>query len=116
MQQIGPFTDAGAPPGETTITASMETLAFDPAVTSTAGDPYGNAVDPANDGFGNPVEVAPGGTASIRVTITAPSTKGPQQGVLNIVTVPNLPSGTGGLPFTTTGEVVATLPYKYTVN
>lgn len=116
MQQIGPFTDAGAPPGETTITASMVTLAFDPAVTSSAGDPYGNAVDPANDGFGHPVEVAPGATASIRVTITAPQAKGLQQGVLNIVTVPNLPTGAGSLPFTTTGEVVATIPYEYTVH
>jgi hypothetical protein len=112
MQQIGPFTDAGAPAGETTITASMRTLAFDPAVTSSTGDPYGNAVDPNNDGFGNPVEVAPGASATIQVTI-APTAPGAVSGVLNVVTVPNLPTGAGGLPFTSTGEVVAAIPYAY---
>ena len=116
MQQIGPFTDAGAPAGQTTISASMVTLAFDPTMSSDTGDPYGNSVDPDNDGFGNPVEVMPGASAQIHVTITAPQTTGPVSGVLNIVTVPNLPTGAGGLPFTSTGEVVASIPYKYAIN
>jgi Subtilase family len=116
MQEIGPFTDDGAPSGETTITASMRTLAFDPDVSSSTDDPYGNAIDPDNDGFGNPVRIAPGQTKTITVTITPTAAKGTSvSGTLNLVTVPNLPSGSGGLPFTTTGEVVRTLPYAYKV-
>ena len=111
MQQIGPFPTA-APPGQSTLSASMRTFAFDPTVTSAAGDPYGNAVDPTNDGVGNPVRVGPHETATISVTIT-PTKKGSASGILNLVTVPNLPTGAGGLPFTSTGEVVATVPYKY---
>jgi hypothetical protein len=111
MQQIGPFPDA-APAGQSTLSASMRTFAFDPTVTSQAGDPYGNAVDPGNDGFGNPVRIGPHETQTISVTIT-PTTGGPASGILNLVTVPNLPTGAGGLPFTSTGEVVATVPYKY---
>jgi hypothetical protein len=111
MQQIGPFPDA-APAGQSTLSASMRTFAFDSTVTSEAGDPYGNAVDPDNDGFGNPVRIGPHETQTISVTIT-PTTKGSASGILNLVTVPNLPTGAGGLPFTSTGEVVATVPYKY---
>ena len=40
VQQIGPFTDAGAPAGTSTLTATAVTQPLDPAVTSTAGDPY----------------------------------------------------------------------------
>ena len=76
MQQIGPFTDAGAPPGETTITASMRTLGFDPDVSSNTGDPYGSSVDPNNDGFDNPVRIAPGQTKTIKVTVTPTAGKG----------------------------------------
>ena len=90
----------------------MRTFAFDPTVTSAAGDPYGNAVDPNNDGVGNPVRVGPHETATVSVTIT-PTKKGSASGILNLVTVPNLPTGAGGLPFTSTGEVVATVPYQY---
>jgi subtilisin family serine protease len=111
MQQIGPFPEE-APAGQSTLSASMRTFAFDSTVTSEAGDPYGNSVDPNNDGFGNPVRIGPGETQTISVTIT-PTTRGSASGILNLVTVPNLPTGGGGLPFTSTGEVVATVPYKY---
>ena len=40
VQQIGPFTDPGAPAGTSTLTATAVTQPLDPAVTSTAGDPY----------------------------------------------------------------------------
>jgi hypothetical protein len=116
MQQIGPFTDDGAPPGSSTLTASMRTLAFDSAVTSSTGDPYGNSVDPNNNGFGNPVRIAPHQTRTILVTITPTGAHGTDvSGLLNLVTIPNLPTGSGGLPFTSTGEVVATVPYAYRV-
>lgn len=60
MQEIGPFTDDGQAAGTTTITASMRTLAFDAAVTSSTGDPFGNATDPTNTGFDSPVFIGPG--------------------------------------------------------
>jgi hypothetical protein len=119
-QEIGPFTDAGAPAGSTTITASMQTLAFDNSVTTSTGDPYGNAVDPNNDGFGNPLVIEPGQTQYITVTIKPGAAHGTQvSGLINLVTVPTLPATTNsgtGLPQVTTGEVIATLPYAYTVN
>jgi hypothetical protein len=119
MQEIGPFTDDGAPAGQTTITASMRTLAFDQAVDSSTGDPYGNALDPDNDGFQNAVRIAPGHTATIIVAITPTAAKGTTvSGVLNLVTPNTLPATTNsgtGLPQVTTGEVVATVPYSYKV-
>jgi hypothetical protein len=116
VQQIGPFTDDGPPSGSTTITAQMQTLAFNDDVTSNTGDPYGNSIDPSNDGFESPVYIAPGATASITLHITPTAASGTNvSGVLNLVTPPNLPTGSGGLPFTSTGEVVATLPYSYHV-
>jgi hypothetical protein len=54
VSELGPFTDAGAPAGRTTITASMRTAGFDPAVTSSTDDPFRIAIDPTSDGFGNP--------------------------------------------------------------
>ena len=116
MQEIGPFSDAGAPTGTSTLSASLRTWAFDHDVTSSTDDPYGNAVDPANNGFGTPVQIAPHSSRTITVTITPTRAAGQKvSGVLNIVTVANLPSGFGSLPFTTTGEVVATVPYAYRV-
>ena len=85
------------------------------AVTSSTGDPYGWSVDPNNDGSA-PVRILPHQTKTITVTITPTAAKGTTvAGVLNLVTVPNLPAGAGGLPELSTGEVLATLPYSYKV-
>ena len=116
VQQVGPFSDDGPPAGQSTFTASMRTLAFDNAVTTSTGDPYGNSVDPTNNGFGRPVRIQPGATKDITVTITPTAAVNANvRGVINLVTVPNLASGSNGLPETTTGEVVARLPYAYHV-
>jgi hypothetical protein len=116
MQEIGPFTDAGQTAGSTTLTASMRTYAFDPDVTSQTGDPYGNSVDPNNNGFGHPVLIKPGETKTILVTITPSGAPGTTvSGVLNLVTVPTFPAGFTSLPSITTGDVAAALPYQYTV-
>jgi hypothetical protein len=40
VTEIGPYSDARAPPGKTTVTASMCTAGFDPAVASSADDPW----------------------------------------------------------------------------
>jgi hypothetical protein len=117
MQEIGPFTDDGAPSGSTTLTASMHTLGFDSTVTSSTNDPYGNAVDPDNNGFGHPVRIPAHQSRTIKITITPTADSGTEvTGLLNLVTVPTFPAGFTSLPQYTTGEVVATIPYDYTVN
>jgi len=116
VNEVGPFSDAGAPAGETTITASMRTAAFDPAVTSSTDDPFRISVDPTSDGFGTPELVQPGETVAIRITITPQGTKGSVvSGHLNIVTPPLLPTGPTALPQVTSGAVIATLPYTYKI-
>jgi hypothetical protein len=116
MQEIGPFTDAGQTSGSTTLSASMDTYGFDDAVTSSTDDPYGWAVDPANNGFGHPVRILPHKTKTITLTITPTAAAGTDvQGVLNLVTVSTFPSGFTGLPQVTTGSVIRALPYEYTV-
>jgi hypothetical protein len=116
VQQIGPFSDAGPPAGSTTMTASMKTYAFDPDVTSSTGDPYGNSIDPDNNGFGHPVNIKPGETKTILVTITPSAALGTTvSGVLNLVTIPTFPTGFTGMPQFSTGAVVAMLPYQYKV-
>jgi hypothetical protein len=116
VNEVGPFGDAGAPAGQTTVTASMRTAGFDPAVTSSTDDPFRIAVDPTSDGFGTPELVQPGETAAIQLTITPQGKKGSVvQGHLNIVTPPLLPTGPTALPQATTGAVISTLPYQYRI-
>ena len=116
VSELGPFTDAGAPAGQTTITASMRTAGFDPAVTSSTDDPFRAAIDPSADLFGNPVLIPPGQVGAIQVTITPQGKKGSVvRGHLNVVTPSTVPAGLTGLPFYTTGAVISTLPYTYTV-
>jgi hypothetical protein len=116
MQEIGPFTDDGQTPGSSTLSASMETYAFDDAVTSSTDDPYGWSVDPSNNGFGHPVRILPHQTRTITLTITPTAAPGDDvQGVLNLVTVSTFPSGFTGLPQVTTGAVIKAIPYEYTV-
>ena len=54
VNEVGPFSDAGAPAGETTVTASMRTAGFDPAVTSSTDDPFRISVDPTSDALRHP--------------------------------------------------------------
>jgi hypothetical protein len=116
VQELGPFTDDGAPSGQTAITASMRTAAFDRAVTSSTDDPFRIAVDPTSDGFGNPVLIAPGQVGAIHVTITPQGPKGSVvRGHLNLVTPSTLPTGPTALPQVTTGAVIRTLPYAYRI-
>ena len=117
IDEIGPFSDSGEAPGTATITASMRTNLFDPAVTTSTDDPFRISVDPSSDGFGTPVLVPPGGTAAIQVTITPQGHKGSVvSGHLNLVTPPALPVSAGtGLPFYSTGAAIITLPYTYTI-
>ena len=111
VQQIGPFGDGGAPKATSVLSGTVVAKQFDPAVTSSTGDPFLSAVDPTADP-GAPLVVAPGATRTITVTITPAGARGSKTaGVLHLVTTP---IGVARL-FNTTGEVVATLPYAYTV-
>jgi hypothetical protein len=112
VSEIGPFTDAGAPSGQTTVTASMVSSPFDSAVTSSTDDPFQSP-----DLFGTPELIPPGGTGTIQVTFTPQGSKGTKvDGHLNLVTPSVLPTSSGtGLPFYTTGSTIATLPYDYKI-
>jgi hypothetical protein len=111
VQEIGPYGDGGAPSGSTTLVANASTAPFDLAVSSETGDPYLPSVDPTQSG-GTPVVIGPGKSAAITVKITPAGASGTAvSGVLNIVTTPQ---GVAGV-FNTTGDVIATLPYSYTI-
>ncbi|TDV57632.1 S8 family serine peptidase [Actinophytocola oryzae] len=115
LQEIGPFGDEGAQPGQGTYTPSMRTAGFDASVTSSTGDPFDLSVDPNGVG-GTPTVIQPGQTATIQVTITPAGHRGDSiEGHLNLVTVPVLPTGVTALPFYGTGEVISVLPYSYRI-
>ncbi|MET8540164.1 S8 family serine peptidase [Kitasatospora sp. NPDC004799] len=115
VQQIGPFGTGGAPAGTSTLTATAHTLAFDPALTSSTGDPFAAAVD-ASAAAATPVTVAPGATGSLRVTLTPTGPKGSTvRGVLYLVSGPT-GVATANNVLNTTGSVLAAIPYSYTVN
>ena len=112
VQEIGPFGDGGAPTGETTLTAVATTAGFDKAVTTSTGDPFLASVDPTA-APGTPIVVRSGGSAVITVTIIPTGKVGRTvRGVLHLV---RPPVGVANL-FNTTGDILANLPYSYTVS
>ncbi|MFG2911317.1 S8 family serine peptidase [Kitasatospora sp. NPDC048298] len=115
VQQIGPFGSGSAPAGTSTITATAHTQAFDPALTSSTGDPYAASVN-ASAAAATPVTVAPGATGSLQVTLTPTGPKGSTvKGVLYLVSGPT-GVATANNVLNTTGSVLAAIPYSYTVN
>ncbi len=122
VQQIGPFTDAGAPAGTSTLTATAVTQPLDPAVTSAAGDPYAPGFT-GQAPTGTPVTVAPGASGGIKVTITPTGKSGTVvHGVIYLVTSALNSTGTvdGAIAgelgaVDTSGDVLAAVPYTYTV-
>jgi Subtilase family/Peptidase inhibitor I9 len=115
VQQIGPFPVTGAPTGSTTVTASVLTQGFDPAVTSAAGDPFASAVD-ATAAATHLVEVQPGGSVTIPVTVTPGGAKGSQvHGVLYLVSAPGSVAAGNEYVVSLSGDVLAALPYSYTI-
>jgi hypothetical protein len=91
--------------GSATDTATVTTLAFDPAVTSDTGDLW-------PDLDVSPVTIAPGATATINLTITPSAAAGTVvTGTLYVDTEQDgVPPGDE-----LTGSEVAALPYEYTV-
>jgi hypothetical protein len=71
-------------------------------------------VDPSS--VVHPVRIAPGATEQLTVTITpSAAVSANVSGVINLVTLPALSSGSQSLPTVTTGEVIARVPYAYHV-
>jgi len=115
IQQIGPFPATGAPAGSTTVTASALAQGFDPAVASTVGDPFASSVD-ATPAPVHPVLVQPGAEVTLPVTITPSGAKGGQvHGVLYLVSAPGGITATNDYFVAVSGDVLAALPYSYTI-
>lgn len=110
--QVGPY--AVAPkPEPATATATATTQAFDPAVTSSTGDFWLGALDPAKTV--TPVTVAPGQTADIAVTITPTGKHRVVHGTLFVSDL-SLTVLSGGVLYSQpVGNDVVALPYTYTV-
>jgi hypothetical protein len=111
VNEVGYVGPEGAPTATSTVNLSARTLGFDRSVTSSTGDFWDVALDPNAD-LGSPVTIQPGQTATITVTITPTAKKGTVvHGLLNIYTPPSFAYPT----FNTTGDLLAQLPYSYTV-
>lgn len=109
VQQIGPFSGP-APAGTSTLVATAHTRAFDTDVTSSTGDFWPVAYNPTLSA-GTPLTVQPGQTVTVTVTITPHGAKGKKvSGDLLLVTPPSFfPT------FNASGDVIAALPYSYTI-
>jgi hypothetical protein len=111
VNEIGAVGPEGAPTANSTVDLSARTPGFDPDVTSSTGDFWAVSVDPNAD-LGTPVTIQPGETKTITVTITPTAKPGTTvSGVLNIYTPPSFAYAT----FNTTGDLLAQVPYSYTV-
>ncbi len=107
--ECGPY-PGPAPAGTATDAMTAVTQEFDPAVTSPTGDLWQFAVNPSYSGFA-PVEIGPGQTAVIDVTITPSATPGTVVSGHLYVDV-----YTSAVPYlnNTSGDELAALPYEYT--
>jgi hypothetical protein len=115
--EVGPFGPDGEPSGEATLGLSATTPGFDPTVVSSTGDPYAESTDAAADP-GKALAIAPGATATITLSITPTGKQGTTvAGQLNIVTPGFATLLERGFlaPVGTSGDVLATIPYTYTV-
>ena len=111
VAEIGPFGDGGAPAATSVLSGSAVTKPFDNAVLTSTGDPYLPGVN-ASDNGGAPLVIEPGSTGTVLVQITPKAAVGSTvNGVLHLVTTPLA----GHNQFNPTGEVLANLPYSYTV-
>jgi hypothetical protein len=105
---IGPFTASGAPTTPVTTTATALLLAFDPAVTSSAGDAWADVVNGTST-F-QPLVLAPGSSGQITVTLK-PAASSVGQVVSGTLYVDTF---NGATDPTTMGDEVVALPYAYT--
>ncbi|MBO0820734.1 MAG: S8 family serine peptidase, partial [Nocardiopsaceae bacterium] len=107
--ECGPYA-APAPAGVALDAATVVTKAFDPAVTSKAGDPWTLSYNPS--AAVKPVVIQPGHSATINVTITPSAAPGTVvKGTLYVDDLVTAVPPYGQL----SGDEVAALPYEYTV-
>ena len=113
VQEIGPFGNGGAPAGETTLTAVATTAGFDKTVTTSTGDPFLASVDPTADA-GTPHRRQAARIGRHHRDHHADGQKSAKtvRGILHVV---RPPVGVANL-FNTTGDILANLPYSYTVS
>jgi hypothetical protein len=108
---VGPVPASGTPAGTVTMSAEVRANAFDPAVTSSTGDPLLATVF-ANAAQANGITIPSGGEATVLVTITPTGAVGSEQrGTLYVDTL----QAFGAQGFATLAEEVAALPYRYSV-
>jgi hypothetical protein len=109
--ELGPFSGP-APSGFVNMSLTATTKPFDAAVTSSTGDFWLFAINPAAGASSSPVVINPGQTGVINVTIAPSGTPG-------TVVSGNLyvDDFTDNLPpyHQTTGDELAAIPYRYTV-
>ena len=111
VNEVGPVGDAGAPSATSTVSLSAHTPGFATDVTSSTGDFYTVSTSPTAD-IGHPLTIQPGQTGTITLEITPTGRKGSKvSGTLYVITPPGLAYPT----FSTTGDVLAQVPYSYTV-
>jgi len=108
--ECGPYPPGGAPAGTANLAMTATAKAFDPAVTSSTGDFWLQAVNPAAS-F-SPIVINPGQTAVVNVTITPAGASG-------TVVSGNLyvDDFTGDIPpyAQEAGDELAAIPYTYTI-
>lgn len=110
VNEIGAVGNQPPPTADSRVDLVGRTPDFDPAVTTSTGDFWAAALDPQAD-IGTPVTIEPGRSATITVAIDPTEAPGTEvHGVLNVVTPPSLV-----LPFLTTGDVITSVRYAYTV-
>ena len=115
VQEIGPFGDAGAAAGSSTLTAVATTKDFDRAVTSSTGDPYLASVD-LSAGTGTALVIAPGASKALTVTLDPTAPRGTRvDGVLHLLSAANV-GGVVSALFNESGDIYASIPYCYTVS
>ncbi len=111
VNEIGAVGNQPPPTADSRVDLVARTPDLDPAVTSSTGDFWQAAFDPQAD-IGTPVTIQPGKSATVTVTIKPTGEVGSTvHGVLNVITPPGLNFPT----FATTGDVITTLGYAYTV-
>jgi hypothetical protein len=107
--ECGPY-PGPAPAGTVSVAMQAQTLAFDPAVTSTTGDGWLQSVNP-NATF-SPVVLGPGQTGVVHVTITPSGSRGTV--IKGNLFVDDFTSAVP--PYDqASGDELAAIPYKYRI-
>jgi hypothetical protein len=111
-EEIGPYPSSGAPPVTASANLSAVTQAFDPWMTSSTGDLW-SEVNGLSSRF-SPTYVAPGGSATIAVSVTPSGAAGTS--VSGTLYVDDYSLGTEFFDGPVASDELAAIPYGYTVS